>query len=304
MAIPDYQAIMLPLLKHVSNGEVFKYRPVVEALRDEFGLTQEERKQLLPSGQQPVFDNRVGWAKSYLKAAKLIKSEHRGYLQITDRGRDVLKENPDRIDRKFLERYEEFIQFRYPDRSPDNAADDTGDKLDLAPDSTPEETLEYAYQSIKADLAQELLSNIMNCSDQFFETLVVDLVVAMGYGGSRKDAGQAMGRSGDGGIDGIIKEDRLGLDIIYIQAKRWKAPVPVKEIRDFAGALLGRKARKGIFITTSEFPKSAREFVSNIEPKIILIDGDKLTDFMIEHNVGVSTQSVYHVKKVDLDYFE
>lgn len=184
------------------------------------------------------------------------------------------------------------------------ATTDTNDSEEIEEQETPEEALEYAYLKLKNDLSRDLLETIKSCSPAFFEKLMVDLITKMGYGGSRKDAGKALGKTGDGGIDGIIKEDKLGLDTIYIQAKKWENTVPVREIRDFAGALLSKKARKGIFIATSNFPKSAYEFVESIEHKIILIDGERLTNLMFEFNVGVSTQSTYEVKKIDSDYFE
>ena len=303
--IPDYQTIMLPLLKLTSDKEVHKFRDVIESLADHFKLTEDEKKELLPSGNQALFDNRVGWARFYLTKANLLKSEKRGTHQITEQGLKFLKKNPTDLRTKDLDKFKAFKDFKdsidkknttEPKTSNDNDSEEI--------EKTPEEALEYAYQKLKNDLSRDLLDTIKNCTPAFFEKLVIDMLTKMGYGGSRKDAGKALGKTGDGGIDGIIKEDKLGLDTIYIQAKRWENTVPVREIRDFAGALLSKKARKGIFITTSNFPKSAYDFVESIEHKIVLIDGERLTDLMFEFNVGLSTQSTYDVKRIDSDYFD
>ncbi len=300
--IPDYQSIMLPLLRKISDGTVYRFRSLIDELAVEFNLTDEEQKELLPSGQQPIFDNRVGWANTYLKKAGLINSEKRGYLQITERGKKVLANDPQEINVPFLRQFSEFNEFTKIKR--DGSTKTKEIKEISEEEQTPEELLEYAHQKLITDLSQELIETIKECSPRFFEKLVIDLLLAMGYGGSRVDAGKAIGKSNDGGIDGIIKEDKLGLDIIYVQAKRWENTVPVREVRDFAGALLAKKAKKGIFITTSDFPKSAYEFVNQIEPKLILIDGQNLGELLIEFNVGVSTQRSYKVKKMDSDYFE
>ena len=279
-----------------------KFREIVELLSEHFSLTEEEKRELLPSGNQAIFDNRVGWARFYLKKAGLIESEKRGTMQISDKGKKLIESGISELKTKDLEQFQEFVDFK-------KSISKTGKKEipeeNYSNDkSTPIETLEYAYQKLHKDLASELLDIVKSSSPAFFEQLVVDLLVSMGYGGSRREAGKAIGRSNDGGIDGIVKEDMLGLDVIYLQAKRWENTVPVKEIRDFAGALLANKARKGVFITTSSFPSSAYDFVNSIEHKIILIDGDMLTTLMIEHNVGVSPETKYEVKKVDSDYFE
>lgn len=303
--IPDYQTIMLPLLKLTSDKSIHKFREVVDALAAQFKLTEDERKELLPSGAQAIFDNRVGWARFYLTKAGLLKSEKRGTHQITEQGLQFLKTDPTKLRTKDLQNFKAFVDFKESiDKRNQTEPKDSGLKEIEEPEATPEEALEYAYQKLKNDLSRDLLDTIKNCSPSFFEKLVIDLLTKMGYGGSRKDAGKALGKTGDGGIDGIIKEDKLGLDTIYIQAKRWDSTVPVREVRDFAGALLSKKARKGIFLITSSFPKSAYEYVGSIEHKIILIDGEKLTDLMFEFNVGVSTQSNYEVKRIDSDYFE
>ena len=276
-------------------------RAVAERLALEFNLTQEEQTELLPSGQQTIFINRVGWARTYLKKAGLIHAPQRAHIQITERGREVLKAGLTALNTKFLESYPEFNEFREPSKSGQvvGAAVSTGDDL-----QTPEESLEQAHQRIRDELAAELLQKILGCSPAFFEHLVVELLVKMGYGGSRKDAGERVGQSGDGGIDGIIKEDRLGLDTIYIQAKRWQGSVGRPEIQKFVGALSGQRAKKGVFITTSRFTADASEYASLIETKVVLIDGDKLASLMIDFDVGVSTQATYVIKKIDSDYFD
>lgn len=300
MAIPDYQSIMLPLLEFFRNGQEYSLREAIDYLAQDYQLTEEEQKELLPSGQQGVFNNRVGWARTYMKKAGLLESTRRGYCKITERGISVLKKNPPKIDVKFLEQFEEFIQFRSlrhkKQKKVQKQENDTSEK-------TVEETLEAAYQRIKEDLASELLQQIKIGSPSFFEKLVVELLVKMGYGGNRQDAGRAIGRTNDEGIDGIIKEDRLGLDIIYVQAKRWENTVSRPEVQKFAGALQGQRARKGIMITTSTFSKEAHNYTSNIDTKIVLIDGIQLAQLMIDFNLGVSSMASYEIKRIDIDYF-
>lgn len=299
MAIPDYQATMLPLLRFAGDGAEHSLREAIEALASEFKLSDEERRELLPSGQQEIFDNRVGWARTYMKKAGLLRTTRRGFFEITERGNEALKKKPGRIDGKFLEQYQEFREFKSLRRQP--AAN--GEQEDPELTRTPEEALERAYQNLRSDLAADLIMQIKQSPPSLFERLVVELLVKMGYGGSRKDAGKAIGKSGDEGIDGIIKEDRLGLDIIYIQAKRWENTVGRPEIQKFAGALQGQRARKGIFITTSDFSSEAHDYASRIESKIILIDGEQLAQMLIDHNIGVSPVASYEIKRVDSDYF-
>jgi restriction system protein len=289
---------MLPLLKFYSDGYEHTKREAVDALAIEFKLTDREKAEMLPSGQQEVFDNRVGWAKTYLKKAGLIDSPRRGFHRITPRGLEVLEGKPTHIDVSFLSKFREFQEFRTTRHSRADAPPEVVDQ-----EQTPEESLENAYQKIRADLASELLQQLNSCSPAFFERLVVEVVVQMGYGGSRKDAGKAVGRSGDGGIDGLIKEDKLGLDTIYIQAKRWENTVGRPEIQRFVGALTGLRAKKGLFITTSGFSSEAEDYVSRIDSRVVLIDGETLSQLMIDHNVGVSTVSTFEMKKIDSDYF-
>nr|MBA3543612.1 restriction endonuclease [Chthoniobacterales bacterium] len=295
----DYQATMLPLLRFAGDGAEHSLREAIEALASEFKLSDEERRELLPSGQQEIFDNRVGWARTYMKKAGLLRTTRRGFFEITERGNEALKQKPGRIDGKFLEQYQEFREFKSLRRQP--AANGEQEELELT--RTPEEALERAYQNLRSDLAADLITQIKQSPPSLFERLVVELLVKMGYGGSRKDAGKAIGKSGDEGIDGIIKEDRLGLDIIYIQAKRWENTVGRPEIQKFAGALQGQRARKGIFITTSDFSSEAHDYASRIESKIILIDGEQLAQMLIDHNIGVSPVASYEIKRVDSDYF-
>ena len=304
MAIPDYQSIMLPLLVHLSEGEMKSTQDTIDELAKELKLNDFEKKELLPSGQQPIFTNRIAWAKAYLKKSGLIESPKRGYYEITKRGLEVLKKKPDKIDNHFLMQFDDFNKFiesrKIKDSKPSKEASITNE---LSSEKTPEELIESGYQKIRNDLGLEILSNIKECSPSFFEKLVIDLLIKMGYGGSKSEAGRTIGQTGDGGIDGIIKEDRLGLDIIYIQAKRWENTVGRPEIQKFAGALQGQRAKKGIFITTSDFSNTAKEYVSKIDSKIILIEGEQLANYMIDFDIGVSKIANYELKKVDSDYF-
>ena len=299
MAIPDYQSIMLPLLRFVSDGNEHSLRESIEGLAVKFGLTETEKKELLPSGQQPTFDNRVAWARTYISKAGLLEPTRRGYFRITKRGRELLAMNYSEITVKLLQQFPEFIEFRSKHRQRVENAE--GPEEEIL--KTPAELLESAYQKLREDLSSELLKVVKECSPRFFETLVIDVLVKMGYGGTRKDAGKAIGQSGDEGIDGIINEDRLGLDVIYIQAKRWQGPIGRPEIQKFAGALQGHRAKKGVFITTSTFTKDAEDYVAKIDSKIILIDGDELAQLMIDNNVGVASVSSYEMKRIDSDYF-
>lgn len=300
MAIPDYQTIMLPLLQFLADEREHNIGEAVDMLARQFNLSVEECQQLLSSGQQTIIRNRAGWARTYLKKAGLIESTRRGFFRITERGRSVLASPPARVDVKFLEQFPEFLAFR---ELRHERADDEAEEMVVHVDATPEEALDSAYQRLRVDLETELLEQVKGTSPSFFERLVVELLVRMGYGGTLRDAGQAVGRSGDGGIDGIIKEDRLGLDVIYVQAKRWESTVGRPEIQKFAGALEGHRARKGVFITTSNFSAEAMDFAARISSKIVLIDGQELARHMIDHNVGVSQLRSYEVKKIDSDYF-
>ena len=298
MAIPDYQTVMLPLLRLLGDGRERSLAEAVEAISTEFRLAPDERQQLIPSGTSTVIGNRVGWARTYMKKAGLVDSSKRGFVRATGRGLDVLKQKLNRIDVEFLGQFPEFLEFRTLRR-------DDNSSVPVALETTPDEAMEDAYQRLRLSIESELLQRAKTASPAFFEKLVVDLLVKMGYGGSFRDAGKAIGRSGDGGIDGVIKEDRLGLDVIYIQAKRWNTtPIGRPEVQQFAGALQGQRAGKGIFITTSRFTQDARDFVDQIGSKIVLIDGESLAQYMIDFNVGVSRSILYEIKRIDSDYFE
>lgn len=299
MSIPDYQTCMLPLIKYYGDGQEHKNQESIDALSKDFRLSEEERRLLLPSGVQGLFDNRVNWARTYLKKAGLIESPKRGLHRITKRGMDVLKKKPDRIDVSYLDQFQEFKTFR----ALRHEKEETEISALEFSSKTPEESLEIAYQKLRSDLATDLLQTLKGCSPTFFERLVVEVIVKMGYGGTRQDAGKAIGKAGDGGIDGIIKEDKLGLDAIYIQAKRWENTVSRPEIQKFIGALAQQRAKKGLFITTSSFSSEAEDCVSRIDAKVVLIDGETLAQMMIDHNVGVSPVNTYEVKKIDSDYF-
>ncbi|MDZ7950898.1 restriction endonuclease [Nostoc sp. DedQUE09] len=300
MAIPDYQKIMLPLLKYALDGQEHSMREAIGALANQFNLSEDERKELLPSGQQPLFDNRVGWARTYLKKAGLLATPKRGYFEITEQGINVTRQSLQEIDVQFLNQFSEFINFK-SSKKQDNKINSDFDEIS---EKTPQESIELGYQKIRNELEIDLINRIKTISSDFFEIIVIDLLIKMGYGGSRRDAGKAIGKSRDGGIDGIIKEDKLGLDVVYIQAKRWDANVIGRpEIQKFVGALYGQRAKKGVFITTSKFTQDAKNYVADIDIKIVLIDGQELAQLMIDNNVGVSIVSVYEIKKIDSDYF-
>ena len=302
MPIPDFQSLMRPLLEAHADGKEYLNRDLVAQLGEQFGLTEEERREMLPSGGARLFDNRIGWAKSHITQAGLLIAPRRAISVITDQGREALRIHPERIDLRVLNVFEVYREFRNRRKNVEDDDSDTSD-TEIQDAQTPEELLENAYLQVRRQVEAELLSQIKSSPPEFLERVVVDLVVRMGYGGSRKDAGEALGRSGDEGIDGIIKEDPLGLDIIYLQAKRWEGTVGRPEIQKFAGALQGQRARKGIFITTSTFSSDALEYTSRIETKIILIDGPRLAKLMFDHGVGVASASNYEVKRIDSDYF-
>lgn len=300
MVVPDFQTIMLPLLKVAGDEKEHTITSASDFLAENiFHLSEEERKELLPSGIQSRFKNRVGWARTYLAKAGLLKITGRGKFCITETGRKIIKENPGSINIEYLSRFPEFQEFKK--LSKPEKEERTTVQLPL---QTPEESLEYIYNGLRHQLIADILDHVKKCDPSFFEKLVVKLLVSMGYGGSLKDAGEAVGQSGDGGIDGIIKEDKLGLDVVFIQAKRWEAVVGRPVVQAFSGSLDGHRAKKGVVITTSQFSKEAKDFVTRIEKKIVLIDGQQLAQLMIDHNIGVTEVSTYTVKKLDLDYFE
>lgn len=297
--MPDFQSVMLPLLQILSDDQEHVTARCIERLADDYSLTEAERAAQIASGRQGLFTNRVHWAVTHLYKAGLIHRTGRGRVRIADRGRTILAQAPDRIDMKLLARFPEYVEFQRPSARHNGTAVET-----LSREQTPEEVLEATVQGLRSVLAAELLDRISHCTPPFFERLVVDLLVAMGYGGSRQDAGQAVGRSGDDGIDGIIKEDKLGLDVVYVQAKRWTDAVSRPHVQAFAGSLEGQRARKGVFITTSRFTADARDYVTRIEKRIVLIDGSRLGELLIDHGIGVNEVSTYKVMRIDADYFD
>ena len=301
MAVPDFQTMMLPFLQLLGDGNEHSYRQIAAALAKHYELTDDDVGEMIPSKRQTKLVNRIYWISTYFRKSLVIEQPNRGFLRITERGRDLLNQNLPRIDMKTLEAYPEYVEFR--DKKNDTAPADTQTAIEPSESKTPDEILEDSYRTIRGNLASDILEKIKSCTPGFFETLVVELLVKKGYGGTHDDAGQAVGKSGDGGIDGIIKEDRLGLDVIYLQAKRWDNTVSRPEIQKFAGALQGKRAKKGVFITTSDYSKEALEFAANIDNKIILIDGEELADLMIDFNVGVSVEAAYEIKRIDSDYF-
>jgi len=298
VAIPKFQEITLPMLGLASDGSVWSLADAREKLAKHFQLTEEELEELLPSGRQARFANRVAWAKVYLERGGLLSSPKRAHFQITARGREVLQNPPEEISIKFLSQYPEFQEFR--SRSSKSFETETDDESS----DTPEEVLESAYLTIRKNLASEVLQRVKSCSPRFFEHLVVDLLLKMGYGRAGDGAGERVGKSGDEGIDGIISEDRLGLEMVYLQAKRWEGTVGRPEIQKFVGALHGRRARKGVFITTGSFSAEATAYVQTIDPKVALVDGKQLAEYMIDFGLGVSLARAYEVKRIDTDYFE
>lgn len=302
MAVPDFQTLMLPLLKMASDGREHSLSDTREAIASQFQLSPSDQEESLPSGRQTRFANRVAWAKVYLHQAGLLLSPRRGHFQISEKGRDVLKSPPTRITIKFLEQFPEFLEFR----SPKNGGEEQSSETVATPaePETPEEALEAAHVKMKASLATEVLAKVKDSSPEFFEKLVVELLLKMGYGGSRSDSGRAVGKAGDEGIDGVISEDRLGLDIVYLQAKKWEATVGRPEIQKFVGALHGKRAKKGVFITTGSFSSEAFRYVEHLDPKVVLLDGRRLAELMIDFEVGVTTLRTYLIKRIDSDYFD
>jgi restriction system protein len=288
---------------YLRDGEEHTLREAIERIARDMKLNAEDARELLPSGRQAKFDNRVGWARTYLKKAVLLESTGRGKFRITARGRTVLNEHPHPLNTQFLMRFPEFQEFRTVGGSEDGEENVT--ETQKAETQTPRERLEQAYQTIRRSLADDLLEQIRTCSWKFFEKLVIDLLLAMKYGGSRPDVAKAFRQSRDGGVDGVIKQDALGLDVVYTQAKKWDSNVVVGRpvVQAFAGSLDGFRAKKGVFITTSSFSRDAQEYADRIEKRVILIDGKRLAELMIDYGVGVSEKDTYSVKEVDFDYF-
>jgi restriction system protein len=305
MPIPDYQSLMLPVLIASAKGEV-RVGPVVEELANLLGLSMEERSELLPSGKQTIIANRVHWAKLYLSKSQLVEATRRGHFQITERGRKVLQSPPPKIDNKFLDQFEEFRQFREQSISTEEKESEIAVGGSTDQKATPDETMRIAYRQIEDALIHDLLDRIRQAPPDFFERLMVNLLLSMGYGGSTENAGRTLGRSGDDGVDGVIDQDTLGLDRVYIQAKRYAVGnnIGPGAIRDFFGSLDKHKATKGLFVTTSQFSSSAKETAEHLSKRIVLVDGDQLARLMIRHNVGCRIEETLHIKKVDEEFFE
>ena len=302
MSIPKYDEMYRAFLDCLADGQAHKSKEIKDAVADIFSVSEKERAELLPSGRQPLFDNRIGWTRTYLKKAGLVGSSSRGVFVITPAGRQVLNENPRKIDNSYLQRFESFREFI----SPDNEESGTPASAEKVSGKTPQDILDEAFQQINTTLADDLLSEIMRPPPSFFEHLVVKLLTQMGYGGSLEDAGAVIGQTGDEGIDGIIREDKLGFSLIYIQAKRWDCDMTVgrPEIQKFVGALAGQGASKGLFITTANFTKEARQYVEKQHAtKVVLVDGITLAKLMIEYSLGVSTEATYKIKRIDGDFF-
>jgi restriction system protein len=312
MAIPKYDEIMLPLLKVLSDGQSHTKRELTEKMADHFQLTPEEREQMLPSTRVTYIKHRTGWAAFGLRKAGLATNPVEGTLQITEQGRQFLATNPSgRLTNRVLMQFEPFRQFVQEMKERNAAA---AKKAATSPqplpvssadeETTPEERIESAFAELREKLITDLRAKLASVDPFRFEQVVLDLLVAMGYGGSRKEAAEVTQKTGDEGIDGVINEDRLGLDVIYIQAKRWKHNVGRPEIQSFVGALAGKKANKGIFITTSSFHDNATDYAAGLHNKVILVDGRRLAELMIEHDIGVAKEHAYSIKKIDSDYFE
>jgi restriction system protein len=302
MPIPDFQSLMLPIMKVAQDGAEHTARELRQRIGDDLGLTDAERKELLPSGTQPVLTNRIAWARAHLTMAGLLEKTGRGAFRITQRGKDALGSNPAKINLRFLQQFPEYAEAR--NKAKTDTAVEPAAHASVIEVASPQEQIELAFRELNNSLTTELRSKLASIDPFRFEQVVLDLLVKMGYGGSKKEAAQVTQRTADEGIDGLINEDRLGLEVIYIQAKRWKHKVGRPEIQNFVGAIAGKKAGKGIFITTSDFHDNAREYAASLHQKLVLIDGRRLAELMIEHNIGVAPEQPYIIKKIDSDYFE
>ena len=300
MAVPDFQSMMLPLLEAIADGAEHSNSAAFDSVAKQMNIAAEDLQLMHSGGEQTVFYNRVAWGKTYLKKGGLLKSPKRGTIQITESGQRVLRNKPAKIDIRFLKQIGGADCLK---PSPTTEVVQLEDSVNESSAATPEDLIESGYQSLREALILEIIEQVKRCSPQFFERLVVKLLVAMGYGGSLEDAAQVLGRSGDGGIDGTIKEDKLGLDVICIQAKRWEGTVGRPVVQAFAGSMEGFRARKGVLITTSNFSKDAEDYITRIERKIVLVDGKRMAELMIAHNVGVTIVQTYEIKRVDTDFF-
>jgi restriction system protein len=302
MPIPDFQFLMLSIMKVAQDGAEHTARELRQRIGDDLGLTDAERKELLPSGTQPVLTNRIAWARVHLTMAGLLEKTGKGRFRITQRGKEALSSNPSTINMRFLFQFPEYAEAR--NKAKTDTAVEPASHASTSEVASPQERIELAFRELNNSLTTELRSKLASIDPFRFEQVVLDLVVKMGYGGSKKEAAQVTQRTADEGIDGLINEDRLGLEAICIQAKRWKHKVGRPEIQNFVGAIAGKKAGKGIFITTSDFHENAREYATSLHQKLVLIDGRRLAELMIEHNIGVAPEQPYIIKNVDTDYFE
>jgi restriction system protein len=302
MPIPDFQSLMLPIMKIAQDGEEHTARERRQRIGDDLGLTDAERKELLPSGTQPVLTNRIAWARAHLTMAGLLEKTGKGRFRITQLGKEAMASNPSTINMRFLFQFPEYAEAR--NKAKTDTAVEPASHASTTEVASPQERIELAFRELNNSLTTELRSKLASIDPFRFEQVVLDLLVKMGYGGSKKEAAQVTQRTADEGIDGLINEDRLGLEVIYIQAKRWKHKVGRPEIQNFVGAIAGKKAGKGIFITTSDFHDNAREYATTLHQKLVLIDGRRLAELMTEHNIGVAPEQPYIIKKIDTDYFE
>jgi len=299
--IPDFQSFMLPLLEFIGKNDDVPVKVIKEGMIKHFNITKEEQEQKTPNGKQFIYYNRIAWAISYLKMAELIYYPQRGIYKISDQGKKVLKNPPQKISIAYLKQFDNFLRNRSPVKTKKENIDDPEQEVS---EKTPDELFELSYTQIISNLKEQLIQKINECSPYFFEQIVLDLLLKMGYGGSENDSGEITQKTADEGIDGIIKEDKLGLDKIYIQAKKWENSVGRPEIQKFVGALQGKRAKKGVFITTSEFSKEAYEYVKNLDIAVILIDGEKLSQYMVENELGISLKHNFKIYSIDNDYFE
>lgn len=304
MSVPEFQDFILPALIALKDGKIKNKHEISDLVADFMNISMEDRQELVPSGVKPRYYDRTSWALYYLYRANLIdRPQHAKYL-INDLGRKILSNPPKKIDKKYLMQFPEFVKFAMGNKESNaNHAEKVEDKINIISNVTPEDEIYSIYKEINNKLSDDLLDLVKSVAPSFFEQLVIDLLLKMGYGGSKAEAAKAVGKSGDGGIDGIINEDRLGLDKIYVQAKRWEGTVGRPIVQAFVGSLAGLHAKKGIFITTSDFTKDARDYIQKVEHQVSLIDGDKLVSLMIEHNLGINVAYTYDIKKIDRDYF-
>lgn len=302
MAVPNFQQLMLPVLRATAaRGGETHFGELEDVLAADLGLSDDDLARTVPSGQQTTFANRLNWAKAYMARAGLIEATRRGFFRVTQRGRALIAEGITEIDISILLRYPEFAAWRAQQK----AADEAGAASGIESLASPEDQIFSSWERLQKELSRDLIARVHSFTPVFFERLIIDLLLRMGYGGGRADMARALGRSSDGGVDGVVKEDVLGLDILYVQAKRYapERAVPVSEVRDFVGSLEAHRASKGVFVTTSYFPASAREFVGKVSKRVVLIDGEELASLMIRHQVGVRVKDVFEIKKIDEDYF-